>query len=134
MATIGRLVLYLIIIFVAVISFAGMQAGKNASAVDPNNLRTHKESTKFGWVYDSEIAVKSIMKDPKSAQFRDVYISYPNINPKSAFVCGEVNAKNSFGAYDGFERFVSQPSINLVMMKKSTKDFYKYWNKYCLNP
>lgn len=47
-------------------------------------------------------AVKKIaaqdMKDPSSAQFR-------NLKIRLASLCGEINAKNSFGAYTGFKRF-----------------------------
>ncbi|WP_177424265.1 hypothetical protein [Pseudomonas sp. MYb185] len=39
--------------------------------------------------------IKGIIKDPNSAQFR---------NQRGG--CGEVNAKNSFGAYVGFKRFM----------------------------
>lgn len=38
------------------------------------------------------------MKDPSSVQFR-------NLKYRLAVICGEFNAKNSFGAYTGFERF-----------------------------
>lgn len=40
-------------------------------------------------------AVKYMLKDGESARFRNVVGN-----------CGEVNAKNSYGAYDGFSRFV----------------------------
>jgi hypothetical protein len=38
------------------------------------------------------------LKDPASAQFR-------NVRVKGETVCGEVNAKNSFGGYIGFKTF-----------------------------
>lgn len=51
-------------------------------------------------------AVKAILKDPESAQFRNLYTK--SIGGKlvgSVVVCGEVNAKNSYGGYIGFTRF-----------------------------
>ncbi|AVS91419.1 hypothetical protein C8246_05925 [Paracidovorax avenae] len=54
-------------------------------------------------------AFKSL-KDPNSAQFRDIKYK-PNKGGWT--MCGEVNAKNSFGAFTGFQRFygvVSTPS------------------------
>lgn len=42
-----------------------------------------------------ENKVKSLLKDPDSAQFRKVKNT-----------CGEVNAKNSFGGYTGYKRFL----------------------------
>ena len=41
-------------------------------------------------------SVKNNLKDPESAQFQNV-----------KGYCGEVNAKNSYGGYDGFKRFIS---------------------------
>lgn len=47
-------------------------------------------------------AIKSRLKDPDSARFRDVYIF-----DGTDFVCGEVNAKNSMGGYTGFTTFMA---------------------------
>lgn len=38
------------------------------------------------------------LRDPSSAQFR-------NVARHGIFVCGEVNGKNGYGAYNGFVRF-----------------------------
>lgn len=52
----------------------------------------------------------SALKDPASAQFRDVR-AYASLANQAAGersinrVCGQVNGKNSFGAYSGFQRF-----------------------------
>lgn len=43
-------------------------------------------------------AAASQLRDPSSAQFRNVRVN-------GIFVCGEVNGKNGFGAYNGFVRF-----------------------------
>ena len=43
-------------------------------------------------------AVTADFKDPASSQFR-------NLKVKLASLCGEVNSKNSYGAYTGFKRF-----------------------------
>lgn len=42
--------------------------------------------------------VTSELIDPNSAQFRDM-------NDFGNYVCGEVNARNSFGGYTGFQPF-----------------------------
>lgn len=47
---------------------------------------------------EAQEAVARDLRDPASAQFRDVKI-YPK------YVCGEVNGKNGVGAYVGFTRF-----------------------------
>ncbi len=41
------------------------------------------------------------MKDPSSAQFRNVKLNF-----HGDALCGEVNARNGFGGYNGFKHFV----------------------------
>lgn len=49
-------------------------------------------------------AVLNILKDPDSATFRNVRLkAYFD----GAVVCGQVNAKNSYGGYAGFKSFVA---------------------------
>lgn len=40
------------------------------------------------------------LRDPSSAQFRNEHLA------KTGVLCGEVNAKNSMGAYVGFKRYI----------------------------
>lgn len=54
--------------------------------------------------YLAEQAVKRILNDPESAQFRDMRVY-------TLSVCGEVNAKNAMGGYVGFQRFIYQRSV-----------------------
>ncbi|EOZ7525305.1 membrane lipoprotein lipid attachment site-containing protein [Enterobacter quasiroggenkampii] len=54
----------------------------------------------------SEVAAN--LKDPASAQFRDVKVAKMTDAEDGrvvAVVCGEVNGKNGFGAYAGFHPF-----------------------------
>jgi len=48
-------------------------------------------------------AVLDQLKDPASAEFRNVNVSTFSGSP---LVCGEVNAKNSHGGYTGFRHFM----------------------------
>jgi len=52
-------------------------------------------------------AISNQLKDPASAQFRNVRAKQFD---DSSVVCGEVNAKNSYGGYIGFKQFVASPS------------------------
>jgi hypothetical protein len=52
----------------------------------------------------AKAAVSRKMKDPSSTQFRELTLYDHN---GIMIVCGEVNAKNSYGAYDGYFPFVS---------------------------
>ena len=57
-------------------------------------------------------SVASKMKDPASAQFRNVVAKGPNSDPKKWSICGEVNGKNAYGGYSGFTRFAYDESLN----------------------
>ena len=45
--------------------------------------------------------LRAITKDPDSAQFKAEHLT------SSGWHCGEMNAKNEYGAYVGFKRFIS---------------------------
>lgn len=55
----------------------------------------------------AEKAVAASLRDPSSAQFR-------NVVERSTATCGEVNGKNAFGAYVGFKRFVYKDGTVLI--------------------
>lgn len=73
-------------------------------------------------------------RDPSSAQFRGV-----TRVTEGDMVCGEVNAKNSYGGYVGFHRFFVDPgSSELHMIEPSSNDdpaklryFDTQYEKYC---
>lgn len=56
-------------------------------------------------------AVKKGLKDPDSAKFQNLRITdYDG----GKVVCGEINAKNSYGGYVGYKRFVAGTSAAIV--------------------
>ncbi|MFK6125590.1 hypothetical protein Q4354_14845 [Acinetobacter baumannii] len=68
-------------------------------------------------------SVKALLKDPSSAEFR-------NMNG----MCGEVNSKNSFGAHTGFVRFIGTPDLTIIENETSQVDqttFNEVWSKVC---
>ena len=56
--------------------------------------------------YMAERRVKNLLRDPGSAEFRNLRV-YTQTNPRQRAVCGEVNSKNGFGGYVGFAPFVA---------------------------
>lgn len=48
--------------------------------------------------------IRQELSDPSSAQFRTVHLGASEVRPVA--VCGEVNAKNQFGGYVGYRRFM----------------------------
>ena len=73
----------------------------------------------------SKSALLSELKDPKSAQFRGLFV-YNDV-----FLCGEVNSKNSFGGYVGFQRFVSLGEARLVELDDQSQKFEDWWLMSC---
>lgn len=79
--------------------------------------------------------VKEQMKDPSSVQFRNVH-GYKKGGNDAVLICGEVNAKNSFGGYTGFHYFtylsghlfVNKPADGCTFCENP---FNEYWNEAC---
>ena len=74
------------------------------------------------------------LKDPASVQFRDLGLARNGESPEARYnLCGSVNAKNSFGGYTGFQRFVSDGSAGGPTFEPVTNDsglrenFENYW-------
>lgn len=57
--------------------------------------------------------VRAITKDPQSAQFKADYLT------SSGWLCGEMNAKNEYGAYVGFKRFMSNAKSGKIYFEGS---------------
>lgn len=61
-------------------------------------------------VYNAETAVKARLRDSGSAQFKNVAAFRPAAARQAPqAVCGEVNSKNGFGGYAGYQVFVWIP-------------------------
>jgi hypothetical protein len=82
------------------------------------------------YILDNQDRLKNRLKDPESAQFRNVFIS--SISGKRV-VCGEVNARNSYGGLMGFERFVAAPVIQVTESSMEAYDFAVTWEKFCID-
>ena len=76
----------------------------------------------------AEKAIRSLLKDPDSGKFTEAAF-----NKKTGAVCGNVNAKNSYGGYVGFLPYIvtssgtamiSPPDPNVA----GTFDFERYQN------
>ena len=63
-------------------------------------------------IIKAERAVRSRMKDPTSAVFKDV--RYGKSDATGAVAYGYVNSKNSFGGFQGFQRFISNGTTTLL--------------------
>lgn len=79
-------------------------------------------------VYEAKKTVAASLKDPDSAQFRDVFFN--ETAKGGSVVCGQVNSKNSLGAYTGFQRFISNGQTTFLEEKDS--NIGETWAQVCL--
>jgi hypothetical protein len=87
------------------------------------------DSKKIGWMIEGKNAVKQKLKDPSSAQFRHVY--FHRGADDVPMTCGEVNSKNTYGGYGGFQRFVSAGKAELTFLEEQVSDFSSVWDRFC---
>jgi hypothetical protein len=79
-----------------------------AGAITLWSVNPGSESDARPWHHNSQMiskaedVVKGRLKDPESADFRNVSVAQDGLT-----VCGEVNAKNSFGGYVGYRPFLT---------------------------
>lgn len=84
-----------------------------AIAVGPGEYRKHK----------ARKITAAILHDPDSAQFRNLRAIQDDI------VCGEVNGKNLFGAYAGYQKFIYSNGRALIYEEVTVSDVDRLtWN------
>lgn len=72
------------------------------------------------------------LKDPDAAQFKNIQRINATFtdDTKQTYICGEVNGKNSFGAYTGFRvfkgRFIGDRFALDVIADRDTDAVYRY--------
>ncbi len=70
--------------------------------------------------------VREKVRDPASAQFRNQFIG------KQGAPCGEVNAKDAFGAYIGYQRYISVArDLTLLAQDVAPAEFEASWSQLC---
>lgn len=74
--------------------------------------------------------LKGELKDPDSIMVRNEVVPYGK-----AYLCGEVNSKNSFGGMTGFKGFIASPSkavpVAIQGENMNEVEFQKSWNALC---
>lgn len=110
-----------IIILIIFFGIFGLIGYAFLSGKEERDLKQQAENEYYRVVASSEIAVKSLLKDPNSAEFKD-----QNYN------CGYVNSKNSFGGYVGFKRYVVVFDKAIIEDANSTSEsMTKLWDSAC---
>ena len=109
---------------VAVILVSLSSLWKPKPATEAQTRAAHEQAWAANRISFAQAQIAARLKDPGSAVFRGSYVS-----PKNA-VCGEVNARNGFGGYMGYQRFIVQGAEAFT-----ADDFHgqidDVWPKYC---
>ena len=75
--------------------------------------------------------IKESAKDPNSVTFKNVIYNYTEAG--GGVACGNFNAKNSFGAYAGFTRFISNGKTTFIEGNKDVDPpFPELWAMLCI--
>lgn len=135
----------LVYIFVGATIFLMLVSGQNT--IDKAKIRqaaknqTTKTSTpnyndktkQFLWVENGKEAAAAKLKDSSSARFQNVFFKKSSLEGKTIpVVCGEINGKNSYGGYSGFQRFVSAgQTMTILQSDMEYNEFVKVWNQLC---
>lgn len=105
---------------------------RRAAELKPRYVRLdNARGSQFVMMKRAMDALRGRLRDPESAKFQNVYLH--NGAADVTVTCGEVNAKNGFGGYNGVERFMSNGGTISVMATdfKSPREFEKAWKLLC---
>jgi hypothetical protein len=70
--------------------------------------------------------VREKVREPQAALFRNQFIG------KTGAPCGEVNAKDAFGAYIGYQRYISVArDLTLMAQDVAPAEFEASWTQLC---
>jgi len=101
---------------------------RKVAAATAKYSRINSEVSHGDAAWIGKTAVKRLLKDPDSAEFRD--IEYIPKGSGGGYVCGEVNSTNSFGGYSGWQHFISSGRNN-AYLEERTSGFRGIWNEFC---
>lgn len=62
--------------------------------------------------HDRQQLLRSSLTDPTSAQFRDLY--FRKVDGRQ-YLCGQVNARNRMGGYNGFQPFYAGGGMTVIL-------------------
>lgn len=102
-------------------------ASTTASSSEADYSDTGKQAA---WIERGKDAIKAKLRDPDSAQFRNVAFHSSGGVPVA---CGEVNANNGFGGKAGYERFIAAGTSLAVLESEmtSSSELDTVWNRFC---
>ena len=83
---------------------------------------------------EAEERLKALLKDDHGVRYNNVQTRLSTMDGAGVIAfCGEINARNGFGAYSGFQRFVAAPSVAATEEAMTYADFDKIWQRFCID-
>jgi hypothetical protein len=105
------------------------RSNESAVKTEPKPESPYADAGKqAAWISNGQQSIKTQLKDPESATFRNVHFYSGGGTP---VVCGEVNARNGFGGYTGFERFVAAGTVIAAVESQVEGGLGPVWDKFC---
>lgn len=120
-----------LIIFTVILGVIGAMSDDESRQAQEAPSQPKEENKAGVLLFMAQEQIKASAKDPSSVEFRN-----PQIHQKTKYgaaACGEVNAKNSFGAYTGYKPFVVTEESGGIYMQGNgdSKKFTEVWNEVC---
>jgi hypothetical protein len=110
-------------------SVAATSTATPEPAIDTEADAREQKIKEQNWIAIGQVAVREKLKDGDSAKFRGTFFHRGSDGVPMS--CGQVNARNSFGAYGGFERYVSGGSARMTFLESEVSDFDNVWSRLC---
>lgn len=121
---------FLIVTSIIVYVYLGFVTSVIGKSNEPATQQESRQDKEQEYIYLNKNRLKSVLKDPESAEFSGVFVSYLNGSP---VVCGYVNSKNSFGGFSGTQRFVSAGTVQVTEDMMRAGEMESTWAKACNN-
>lgn len=99
------------------------------AATSPIPASAQTDAREVAWIEKGKAMVLSKLKDPSSAEFKDVF--FFRGSDGVPMTCGQVNGKNAFGGRPGFRRFISASSFEMTFIEDEVSDFSVLWSRFC---
>lgn len=81
-------------------------------------LREFNAGAYTAFTVAAKAALTKSLKDPSSVQYKSLFVAKQSLPA----LCGEINAKNSYGAYVGFRPFYATGKSSLTSVRDSSAD------------
>jgi hypothetical protein len=116
----------LTVIAISGLVMVGLSTKETKEVVSAGELSPIKQQS---WIRVGKDSVRSKLKDGDSAKFQNVFFNQSKDGVPVS--CGQVNSKNGFGAYGGYQRYIATNRADLTFLEEQVSDFQIAWNRFC---